>query len=120
MNNLKYNNLTINVEVEENKNLVRVIWSGTSDDISPSKILTPFLSNIADTIGTKKLSIELYDLEFMNSSTVPPIVQFIKYCSQKNIEILILYSSSKEWQKFSFKSFETFAIVYKNLKISAV
>ncbi|MDZ4725695.1 MAG: hypothetical protein SH817_06040 [Leptospira sp.] len=120
MNNLTYNKLNINVNVEDQNNLVRIIWSGTSDDISPGKILTPYLSNIADEIGGRKLSIELYDLEFMNSSTVPPIVQFIKYCSQKNIDILILYSSSKEWQKFSFKSFETFAIVYKNLKISAI
>lgn len=120
MNNLIYNNLTIKVELEKDNNLVRVLWSGVSDDVSPGKIITPFLSSIADTIGTNKLSIELYDLEFINSSTVPPIVHFIKYCSQKKIEIIIIYSNSKEWQKMSFKSFETFALVYKNLAIKAI
>lgn len=120
MENLIHNKLCIDVKIDENMNLMRLIWSGESDDISPSKVLSPYLSKIAEEVGNRKIVIELYDLDFINSSTVPPIVQFIKQCSKMNLEILILYSNSKEWQRYSFKSFETFKIIYKNLQINAV
>lgn len=118
MEDLKFNKLLI--KIEEDGELVRVIWSGVSDDMAPGKVINPYLSSLLESIGKRKVSIELYPLEFMNSSTVPPIIQFIKLCSNKNLDILILYSESKEWQRFSFKSFETFALVYKNLKIESI
>ena len=45
----------------------------------------------------------------MNSSTVPPIIQFLKKLNTNEVKTLITYNADSKWQAASFKALETFS-----------
>ena len=113
---LKEGNLEIKVDETGGKNLMK--WIGKSDERDPSSLLNPYFNNILDNLAGKELEIKFAELEYMNSSTVPPIIQLIKNLNTKSIKTRITYDKNSKWQAASFKALETIVRTMDNIDVS--
>ena len=103
MKDLKQGSLEIILE-EGEPNVMK--WRGTSEEASPDAFLIPYFTEILESLKGKKLQVRFSELKYMNSSTVPPIVQFIGMLNAAGIHTKITYDSSSNWQLTSFKALE--------------
>jgi hypothetical protein len=104
MSNFKEGNLEITLE-ESSGNMMK--WLGRSDDRDPSALLNPYIDGILEKLKGKDLEVQFNQLEYMNSSTVPPIIQLIKKLNTSEIKSVITYDKDSKWQAASFKALET-------------
>jgi len=104
MTNFKDGNLEIKIQEGPTNNMS---WVGKSESRDPSAILNPYFEGILDDLKGKELNIEFTNLEYMNSSTVPPIIQLIKNLNSNEIKSVIYYNKDSKWQAASFKALET-------------
>ncbi len=114
MKDFKEGNLEIKIE-ETDK--ILMTWIGRSEDRDPSAFLNPYLSEISDAIAGKELEVEFSKLEYMNSSTVPPIIQLIKKLNTVGVTTRIFYDKNSKWQSASFKALETIARSMKCIEV---
>ena len=80
--NLKDSDLEI-ILTEGNPNTIT--WIGKSEARDPSSIINPYFKNIFDKLKGKALEIKFEQLKYMNSSTVPPIIQLIKNLEERGL-----------------------------------
>jgi hypothetical protein len=115
MKGLTTGSLTIDFKIINNE--VILAWCGKSDERNPSEALNPYLDSLIDELKGKIVSLEYLNLEYMNSSTVPPIVQFIKKLNTNNIETKIIYNSKSKWQSASFKALDALSKVMQHITV---
>ncbi len=118
MNNFKSEDLEIKFSM--NGDTSELKWLGRSEARNPSDALNPYLDSILEKLSGKKLVVDYCALEYMNSSTVPPIIRFVKACDKSNIETTIQYNSKSEWQTASFKPLQTICTILKTVKVVGV
>jgi len=115
--NLKDENLEIKLE-EGQKNIVT--WIGKSEARDPSSVINPYFKNIFGKFKGKDLEIKFEQLKYMNSSTVPPIIQLIKDLEENGIKSTITYDKNSKWQMASFKALETIVRTMQNITVMGV
>ncbi|WCL50453.1 hypothetical protein [Leptospira sp. GIMC2001] len=118
MDNLKIENFEIKISAQGDS--VMMQWLGRSESRNPAEYLNPYLENFISNIQGKNLVIDYTKLEFMNSSTVPPIIKLIKSCSTNDIKVTIHFNKIVEWQNASFKPLQTVCMNLKNIKIEGI
>ena len=64
--------------------------------------------------------IEFNGLQYMNSSTVPPIIQLIKLLNENEVETLITYSKEAKWQLASFKALEKLSLLMEHITVKGI
>lgn len=104
MNNFKEGKLEIVIETGE-KHVLH--WKGKSEDRDPAALLVPYINGIIDSLKGKEVEVNFLTLEYMNSSTVPPIIHLVKSLNEQNIKSTIIYDANSKWQSASFKALET-------------
>ena len=92
-------------------------WLGQSDSRNPASELNPYLDQLVDELKSCELTIKFNDLEYMNSSTVPPIIQFLKKLNTSEVTTLITYNAASKWQAASFKALETFSGILNHITV---
>jgi hypothetical protein len=117
MENYTTGNLVINITEGDP---VSMTWLGRSDDRTPSDTLLPYLQKIADHYKGKTLDIRFEKLDYMNSSSVPPIIMFVKLLHKNEVKTNIFYDGECEWQAASFKALETIAMPLSTITIKPV
>ncbi len=115
MNNLKEGNLDITINTDKGNTVIS--WIGKSDDRDPSSILNPYFSGLIPQLKGKPVIIDFVKLEYMNSSTVPPIISFIKDLESNSINSKIFYDKNSKWQSASFKALETIAKTFQFISV---
>jgi hypothetical protein len=115
--NLKDNNLEITLQ-EGNTNIIT--WIGKSESRDPSSVINPYMKGILDKLKGKKLEIRFEQLKYMNSSTVPPIIQLIKDLEENGIKSMITYDNNSKWQLASFKALETIVRTMEHITVKGV
>ena len=86
-------------------------WLGQSDSRNSDRELNPYLDSLIEELKAAELTIKFSDMKYMNSSTVPPIIRFLKKLDTKGIKTLIIYNAESKWQATSFKALENFSEV---------
>jgi anti-anti-sigma regulatory factor len=104
MKNLKDESLSIEIDDSDK---ITMSWLGRSENREPASFLNPYIAEIIDAISGKELIVDFSKLEYMNSSTVPPIIHMIKNLNTKGIATKIFYDKDSKWQAASFKALET-------------
>ncbi len=117
MENYNYGPLEIILDQKENK--VVMSWRGQSIQSNPGVTLRPYLFDLIDELIGKELTIEFINLEYMNSSTVPPIVQFMKELNSNGIRTTIIYDDEIKWQKASFKALNILSEALDDVTVKA-
>jgi hypothetical protein len=115
--NLKDENLQILFE-EGEKNIIT--WVGKSESRDPSSVINPYFKNIFTKFKGKELEIKFEQLKYMNSSTVPPIIQLIKDLEENGIKSTITYDKNSKWQVASFKALETIVRTMNSITVKGV
>ena len=94
-------------------------WTGHSNDINPAEKLVPFFDDLIDEVKGN-LEITFLNLNFMNSSTIYPLIMFIRKLNEKKIKTIIKYDKNSGWQRTSFKAMETLAKVLENIRVIGI
>lgn len=110
--------LKINISYDGHKAVMD--WLGQSDSRNPAAALNPYLDSLLEEMEDVELTINFAELEYMNSSTVPPIIQFLKKLDAQEIQTQVTYKAASKWQSASFKALETFSRILKCLKVKGV
>lgn len=110
----------LNIILEEENNIIKMTWLGESREINPSSFLDPYLKEFAEQIKNnpgKSMIVDYSKLHTMNSSTVKPILFFIRLLEQESIHSEILYDDKSSWQRASFLTLAAITKFYKFVKI---
>lgn len=99
--------LTINVT--ENDSIV-LKWLGRSMMRNPGGFLTPILLDALNVSSRtqKRLVLDFCDLEYMNSSTITPVIKILERVRRGRNELTVLYNRSQRWQELSFSALRIF------------
>ena len=115
MKNFKKGSLEIRIDDAEARTVMT--WTGQSDDRQPSTSLNPYLDEILDSVKEKELNIEFEKLSYMNSSTVQPILQFLKKLNEAGIKTRVTYDSNSRWQATSFEALKSFSSLLNHISV---
>ena len=96
-----------------------ITWRGTSDDRNPQAFLTPMLTRLARSTTGKRVTVDFRRFEYMNSSTVAPIIAFIKALDERCAHATLLYDTNLSWQRVNFRCMRTIARTLKNIQVEA-
>ena len=114
MQNFKEGTLMIEIE-KGGKNILK--WTGKSEDRDPASLLNPYFDSLVEELKGKELEVQFEELEYMNSSTVTPIIQLIKKLNTSNIKTIFTYNKNSKWQCASFKALETIVSNMNNIDV---
>jgi len=112
----------LQIELIENTNSVTLVWTGKSTHRKPSEFISPIL---AETIrrsnaSKKRIIMDFRRLEYMNSSTITPIIKILERAKRGATEITLLYNKSLKWQDLSFSALEIFETQDSKVEIKGV
>lgn len=110
MDTVEYGALKLKVESRQDK--VHLMLEGKSDSRNPGDVLGPYFDNLLEA-GLKELLVDLTKLEFMNSSTIPPLVQLMKKLEVRQISSEFVYDGKVKWQAVSFNVLQKLVISMK-------
>lgn len=96
----------LKIWVTNNDDRITITWMGKSEDRNPEIVLNPYVDGLLNSLKDKKVILDFKNLEFMNSSTIPPIIRLMKKLEDEGISTEIIYNSSNYWQVFSFEILE--------------
>lgn len=117
-----FKNGKLTLEVETGNREIEIKWRGKSDDRNPGNFIYPVLleSLKKGTEHEMNIVFDFQDLEFMNSSTITPIVKILQEAKNSSNRIKIIYSNSLKWQELSFTALEIFETEDKRIEITGV
>ena len=115
MQNLEHEELLL--KITENESKVTINWLGKSRLPDPSEVLDPYLQGLAEELRGKEVVCDFTTLEFMNSSTVPSILDFTELLDENGIKTTIYFDSSLEWQNASFGALNVLIMDMENVDI---
>ncbi len=101
--------LTLEKIVDEPSITIRFI--GKSNERNPSKFIYPILSDALEQgiDSNKGIILDFMDLEYMNSSTITPILKILdKVKREEKYRVAIVYRQSLRWQDLSFSALKIF------------
>ena len=112
------NNL-LNISVSEESDTYNVIWSGKSVDRKPSVFITPILiSALKRSIDQdKRLILDFCGIEYMNSSTITPIIKILERAKRSKVAVTVKYLGDLRWQHLIFSALEIFQTKDKRIEI---
>ncbi|MCB1322066.1 MAG: hypothetical protein KDK34_17540, partial [Leptospiraceae bacterium] len=87
MQSLEQGNLKIDASVDADGQRLLLKWIGKSVDADPAAVLDTYLDGVVKTAAQNGYSLEMdfSSLDYMNSSTVPPIIRVIGDLHRQNI-----------------------------------
>ena len=100
----------LKIEVEENNDCIMSKWTGKSIDRNPGKFITPILVNVLKKSSdrNKRIILDFRELNYMNSSTITPIIKVLERAKRGAIQVTVLYEKTLKWQDVSFTALEIF------------
>ena len=112
--------LKITSRIEPDKIVLH--WTGKSTEREPSKFLIPIFDEV-DAICEKEnklLELNFTELEFMNSSTITPIIKLLNKAKTTGRRVSIIYKKSLKWQELSFTALFIFQTNDNQLQINGI
>ena len=102
------NFLRINVVEEEEANHVH--WYGNSTQKNPNQFIIPILIEVLRKAAweRKKVVLDFRELEYMNSSTLTPIIKALEQAKRASNSVQVIYDKTKRWQDLSFSALRIF------------
>lgn len=98
---------------------ITMLWIGQSDTKEPADELTPHLNSFVDEARGKEATIKFNQLEFMNSSSVRVILEFISKLNAAGVPTTVTYDAAITWQKSAFAPFTIFCRKLEHVTVQA-
>jgi hypothetical protein len=105
-----FKNNLLQIEFVENDISVSTKWNGKSVDRKPGIFITPILMKVLNKGNEQKKEIVLdfREIEYMNSSTITPVIKILERAKRGKSKITVLYKKSLKWQELIFSALEIF------------
>lgn len=117
-----FENNLLKITLFEEDNSINIKWNGKSTDRDPSAFIMPILLNVLDLSGgdNKAIKMDFTELEYMNSSTITPIIKILERAKRGNNFLTIIYKKSLKWQDLSFSALEIFQTQDQRVEIKGL
>ncbi len=112
MNDKKFIYQSLVISTFEDEQTFTLKFAGKSTEREPGRFITPILNDSIQYLfdKNKQLVLDFFDLEYMNSSTITPIIKFFDKIKKSKQQTLIYYNQSLRWQEMSFSALLVFMI----------
>lgn len=107
----------LKIVVSEQAGEIQVAWLGTSDARDPARELTPFLTELAERLAGRTVNVDFRKLEYMNSGTVSPIIQFARTLDTSANKTRLLYDTKIGWQRVNFVCLKNIAKTLNKVEV---
>jgi hypothetical protein len=101
---------------------VRLEWKGVSMAREPAQFVSPILSRALD-LGLqtqKKVVIDFQQMEYLNSSTLSPVIRTLEHARRGQNQLTVVYSKTLKWQALSFGPLEIFKTPDARISVQGV
>lgn len=117
-----FENGQLKLEVLENFETINVDWNGKSTERNPGAFLTPILLQILKdgSDANKRIVMDFRNLQYMNSSTITPIIKVLERARKSNKHLTVLYDKSLKWQELNFSAIEVFQTKDQRIQITGI
>ena len=95
-----------------------VAWCGVSDSRTPSLFLRPVLRDLSEKMKGAEVTVDFTKLEYMNSATVSPLINFVKGLDGICTSILVLFSET-EWQRTHLQCMRAIATTLRHVVVES-
>lgn len=121
MSNIEtYTGNMLKIEIEENDSTIDIRFLGKSTDREPGNFIYPILQDSFQNSlrYNKKLVMDFISLEYMNSSTITPLIRILESAKDCTSSMSIFYKKSKKWQELCFSALKIFETNDKRIEIT--
>lgn len=93
------------------KGAIELAWRGSLHSSHPEEILDPFFDVLLDDLksSASSLSCDFTGLEYMNSASIPPLIQLLRRLAENEIHGEFIYDTSRKVQTASFRALDVIA-----------
>jgi hypothetical protein len=109
------NGLTIHFRRDQDR--LVMMWSGKSDERNPALFLMPLLESALSDCEGKELVLNFRSLDFMNSSSITPILKMLDRAKRSQNRVTIIYRKALKWQELSFSALSVFETPDGRIKV---
>ena len=109
----------LTLHVHENGNVIEITWRGRSVAREPGQFILPILTKALDAaehLG-KKITIDFRQVEYLNSSTITPLIRILEQAKRGKAAVMVRYNSALNWQSLSFSALYLFQTADGRIKI---
>ena len=117
---MRYQAEDLTIEALEQDNQLVLRWLGRSETKDPSRTLQPLMEAVISALrSAQSVEFDFRALEYMNSSTVRPILKLLQTASTRAANVHVRYDAGKTWQRMSFLAIGVALASLTNVKVSA-
>ena len=117
---MRYQAEDLTIESREQNNQLVLRWLGRSETKDPSRALQPLMEAVISALrSAQSVEFDFRALEYMNSSTVRPILKLLQTASTRAANVHVRYDAGKTWQRMSFLAIGVALASLTNVKVSA-
>jgi hypothetical protein len=95
-----------------------VAWCGVSDSRTPGLFLRPVLRDLSEKMKGAEVTVDFTKLEYMNSATVSPLINFVKTLDGICSRILVLFSET-DWQRTHLQCMRAIATTLRHVAVQS-
>lgn len=117
-----YEHNLLKIHVTDTDESIYIGLTGKSVDRDPGQMITPILLESLKLIGetNRHIILNFCQLEYMNSSTITPIIKILERVKRGHNRLTLLYDKSLKWQALSFSALEIFQTDDNRIEIKGV
>lgn len=119
MSSKVFSNKELSLEVRHDAGDVTVLWKGRSTARDPGTFIGPILTEaLRATAGAGgRLVLDFRALEYMNSSTITPVIRVLHEAKKGAGRVSVLFSRAAKWQELSFSALAIFETDDKRIEV---
>jgi hypothetical protein len=119
VNHKTYSSKELQLDVRYDDDATKVAWMGRSTARDPASFIGPVLTEaLQRTAETgKEIVLDFRTLEYMNSSTITPVIRFLHEAKRSQARVLVLYARAARWQELSFSALTVFETADKRIEV---
>jgi hypothetical protein len=102
--------------VERSGRTATICLKGVSDARYPGHFLNPLIEEWVDKLKDSEVTVDLRQLEYMNSATVMPIINMVKRLDVNGMPVRVLFLDV-DWQRIHGNCMSAIARTLKNVRI---
>ncbi len=91
-------------------------WKGVSDARYPGQFLSPIIRELGQNLRSSQVTVDLSEMEFMNSSTVMQVVSLIRLLDANGPPVRVVFSSVA-WQRTHYNCTSVLARTLKHTRV---
>jgi hypothetical protein len=95
-----------------------VAWGGVSDSRTPGIFLRPVLRDLSEKMKGAEVTVDFTKLEYMNSATVAPLINFVKTLDGTCTRTVVLFSQT-DWQRTHLQCMRAIATTLRNVMVDS-